>query len=103
MICLGPQREQWQPEKECDCKYTIHKKCWDQWEKQSHGDCLICRDEKQKKRREMHYQLVLVEPDRLPRIIYTGVFVLFLGLFAMFIIMISLAFTFKPTSIKDEL
>ena len=51
----------------------------------------------------MHYQLVLVEPDRLPRIIYTGVFVLFLGLFAMFIIMISLAFTFKPTSIKDEL
>jgi hypothetical protein len=103
MICLGPQREHWQPEKPCDCKYTIHKKCWEQWEKQSHGDCLICRDEKQQIIRDLHYQLIFVEPNRLPCIVATSLFIIFIGLFTIFIVIVGLSLRASQLSIKDEL
>lgn len=52
LICLGPLRIQWTPDTKCDCKPTLHKKCWQKWIERGNGTCIICRSETQQEEQE---------------------------------------------------
>lgn len=103
MICLGPQRANWKPEQECNCKYTIHKKCWEEWKQLSHGDCIICRNQKQNTIDQQDLE-EFDEPFLIPDVHYNiRLFVSAIVMAIVFILMLHVTTKIVISSIKDEL
>lgn len=104
MICLTPIRlVQWNPIKQCDCKVTVHKQCWNKWQETS-KTCIICRKE------EYEYQIFRVHLNvrddatnlrEARRILGCFLFVL-IGM-TVAIVYSALSLMRPYTSIKDEL
>lgn len=43
LICLAPARIKWAPEIPCNCRPTMHRRCWERWVDRMGPICIICR------------------------------------------------------------
>ncbi len=108
LICLNPIRQPWHPGKPCDCKPTLHKRCWEEWVSHGNGVCIICRDFK-----ELHihqYQIIRYDYQRPEPVNWCvrfnrcmGHVMNFILLFIIVYFLINILVTLTLMSKKDEL